>query len=287
MVGGRPFLQQGLVLVAIAIAMTVGVYGLVAGIVKLDDLGLWLTRKGRAAAAVGRAILASAPWLMKALSFAGTAAMFLVGGGILVHSLPALHHGIEGLAPGGGWGTVVGALANAAVGDATEIGRTLRESIEEYAHETPLKRQLTKLSKLIGVVGFGMAAIAFAALMLRGFIVGTLRFHPAEWFFYLAVAVSLTVVLANVWLGIINDAFELLEKPSPVPERLQGISWGKSIAAGLAVRSLASKMSRASASGSRVVSWMMPPCAQSLLAASGSASESSSTESPSRAARSA
>lgn len=115
-VGGRPFLQQGLVLVAIAIAMTVGVYGLVAGIVKLDDLGLWLTRKGRAAAAVGRAILASAPWLMKALSFAGTAAMFLVGGGILVHSLPALHHGIEGLAPGGGWGTVVGALANAAVG---------------------------------------------------------------------------------------------------------------------------------------------------------------------------
>ena len=99
-----------------AIAMTVGVYGLVAGIVKLDDLGLWLTRKGRAAAAVGRAILASAPWLMKALSFAGTAAMFLVGGGILVHSLPALHHAIEGLAPGGGWGTVVGALANAAVG---------------------------------------------------------------------------------------------------------------------------------------------------------------------------
>jgi len=115
-VGGRPFMQQVLVLVAIAIAMTVGVYGLVAGIVKLDDLGLWLSRKGRAAAAVGRGILALAPWLMKALSFAGTAAMFLVGGGILVHSLPPLHHAIEGIAPGGGWGTVVAALANAAVG---------------------------------------------------------------------------------------------------------------------------------------------------------------------------
>lgn len=115
-VGGQPFLQQVLVLVAIALAMTVGVYGLVAGIVKLDDFGLWLADKGRAAAAVGRTIVASAPWLMKGLSFAGTAAMFLVGGGILVHSVPALHHAIEGIAPGGGWGTVVAALANAAVG---------------------------------------------------------------------------------------------------------------------------------------------------------------------------
>lgn len=115
-VGGRPFLQQVLVLVAIALAMTVGVYGLVAGIVKLDDLGLWLSRKGRAAAAVGRGILRLAPWLMKALSFAGTAAMFLVGGGILVHSLPPLHHAIEHLVPGGGWGGIPGALANALVG---------------------------------------------------------------------------------------------------------------------------------------------------------------------------
>jgi predicted DNA repair protein MutK len=115
-VGGQPFLQQVLVLVAIALAMTVGVYGLVAGIVKLDDLGLWLTRKGRAAAAIGRAILASAPWLMKGLSFAGTAAMFLVGGGILVHSVPPLHHAIEAQLPDGAWGSVVGALANALVG---------------------------------------------------------------------------------------------------------------------------------------------------------------------------
>ncbi len=84
------------VLVGMAIAMTVGVYGLVAAIVKLDDLGLWLTRSGRALAqGLGRGILRTAPWLMKALSVAGTAAMFLVGGGILVHGVPALQQPLD------------------------------------------------------------------------------------------------------------------------------------------------------------------------------------------------
>ncbi|TWI11656.1 DUF808 domain-containing protein [Aerolutibacter ruishenii] len=115
-VAGQPFLQQVMVLVAIAAAMTAGVYGLVAGIVKLDDLGLWLTQKGRMLAAVGRGILYAAPWLMKALSVAGTAAMFLVGGGILVHSIPVLHHAVEGMAPEGWVGSIVTALANAGVG---------------------------------------------------------------------------------------------------------------------------------------------------------------------------
>ena len=84
------------VLVGIALLMTVGVYGLVAGIVKLDDGGLALTRSASPALkSLGRAILFAAPWLMKALSIAGTAAMFLVGGGILTHGLPALHHFAE------------------------------------------------------------------------------------------------------------------------------------------------------------------------------------------------
>ena len=84
------------VLVGIAVMMTVGVYGLVAGIVKLDDAGLYLTtREGQGPAprfsrALGRGILGLAPWLMKALAFAGTAAMFLVGGGILAHGIPRL-----------------------------------------------------------------------------------------------------------------------------------------------------------------------------------------------------
>ena len=95
-VATAPFMQQVAVLVGIAILMTVGVYGLVGGIVKLDDLGLWLSQKSSSAAqALGRGLLAAAPWLMKFLSVAGTAAMFLVGGGILVHGIAPLHHAIE------------------------------------------------------------------------------------------------------------------------------------------------------------------------------------------------
>jgi predicted DNA repair protein MutK len=86
------------VLVGIALLMTVGVYGLVAGIVKLDDGALALTRTGSPALqGLGRGILAGTPWLMKGLSIAGTLAMFLVGGGILAHGIPPLHHLVEGL----------------------------------------------------------------------------------------------------------------------------------------------------------------------------------------------
>ena len=88
-VAGAPFVQQVLVLCGIALAMTVGVYGLVAGIVKLDDLGLYLSQRASALAQrLGRGILYAAPWLMKTLSVLGTAAMFMVGGSILVHGLP-------------------------------------------------------------------------------------------------------------------------------------------------------------------------------------------------------
>lgn len=81
------------VLAAIATIMTIGVYGLVAAIVKLDDAGLALANRERGALQwIGRGILAAAPWLMKFLSVAGTAAMFLVGGGIVAHGIPALHH---------------------------------------------------------------------------------------------------------------------------------------------------------------------------------------------------
>jgi predicted DNA repair protein MutK len=118
-VAGSPFLTQVLVLAGIALAMTVGVYGLVAGIVKLDDLGQWLHgRPGVAARALGGAILRAAPWLMKVLSVAGTAAMFLVGGGILVHGVPALHHAIAGALAGVGGlaATLLSALADGMLG---------------------------------------------------------------------------------------------------------------------------------------------------------------------------
>ncbi|PZU17781.1 MAG: DUF808 domain-containing protein [Shinella sp.] len=98
-VSNHPFAQQVATLIVIALGMTVFVYGLVAGIVKLDDIGAWLLDKGRALAALGRGLLYATPWLMRGLSIAGTAAMFLVGGGILVHAIPALHHFVVGLAP--------------------------------------------------------------------------------------------------------------------------------------------------------------------------------------------
>lgn len=81
---------------AIAVLMTVGVYGLVAGIVKLDDAGLYLNaRASGAVRGAGRFLLWLAPKLMKFLSVAGTAAMFLVGGGILTHNVSLLHHVLE------------------------------------------------------------------------------------------------------------------------------------------------------------------------------------------------
>jgi predicted DNA repair protein MutK len=100
-VADSTFLNQVTVLTGIAVIMTVGVYGLVASIVKLDDVGLYLSRRsGQMALArmqrgLGDVILLGAPWLMKGLSVVGTAAMFLVGGGILVHGIPALHHSVE------------------------------------------------------------------------------------------------------------------------------------------------------------------------------------------------
>jgi len=107
------------VLTGIAILMTIAVYGLVAAIVKLDDLGLYLSRKAQALArSAGAAILATAPWLMKGLSVAGTAAMFLVGGGILVHGLAPLQHAIERYAEnlGAALGAFLPMLLNALIG---------------------------------------------------------------------------------------------------------------------------------------------------------------------------
>lgn len=118
-VQGQNFTTQLAVLAGIAAIMTVGVYGLVAGIVKLDDAGLYLSQRANAGArAFGRGILAAAPWLMKGLSIAGTAAMFLVGGGILVHGVPAVGHAVEAWAQnaGGLMGTLGSMAANAVVG---------------------------------------------------------------------------------------------------------------------------------------------------------------------------
>ena len=142
-VAAAPFSTQLSVLVSIALLMTVGVYGLVAGIVKLDDAGLALSRRDgeglwpQSLRALGSAILATAPWLMKGLSIAGTAAMFLVGGGILTHGLPGLQHLLDpwvaALGSVGSWltavaldalvGLLAGALALAVVAAGQRLWR--------------------------------------------------------------------------------------------------------------------------------------------------------------------
>jgi predicted DNA repair protein MutK len=104
--------------------MTVGVYGFVAAIVKLDDAGLYLSRQTgdgvftKFQVALGRGILRVAPWLMKSLSVIGTAAMFLVGGGILTHGIPGAHDGIHHMAVAAGpvLGALVPTLADATAG---------------------------------------------------------------------------------------------------------------------------------------------------------------------------
>jgi len=124
-VTGQPPAVQVAVLALVALAMTVGVYGLVAGIVRLDDLGLSLAAGPPGAGrTIGRGILAAAPWLLRGLSVAGTAAMFLVGGGILAHALPALH---AFTTPGGHgesipwWASVASVAAEATVGMAAGL----------------------------------------------------------------------------------------------------------------------------------------------------------------------
>ena len=115
-VAGSPFVTQFAVLTGMAVLMTVGVYGLVAGIVKLDDGGLLLSRRegeqfwARLQRSIGDLILTGAPYLMKGLSIAGTAAMFLVGGGILAHGVPPLHPAVEGWAASFGGMTVLGPM---------------------------------------------------------------------------------------------------------------------------------------------------------------------------------
>jgi uncharacterized protein len=129
-VASAPFLSQLAVLAGVAVIMTIGVYGLVAGIVKLDDAGLFLTRRqgdgGLAALQrrLGWGLLAAAPWLMKTLSVVGTAAMFLVGGGILTHGLPGAQDVVHALAylvqgvpgVGGALGVLAPLLADGMVG---------------------------------------------------------------------------------------------------------------------------------------------------------------------------
>ena len=116
-VAGEALATRVLVLSGIALLMTALVYGAVAAIVKLDDLGLWMRRRGAALQAIGGIVLRCMPWLMKALSVGGTLAMFLVGGSILTHGLPPLEHAASAWSGDGGTlGALAGLLVHGVVG---------------------------------------------------------------------------------------------------------------------------------------------------------------------------
>jgi predicted DNA repair protein MutK len=119
-VAAATFMQQVTVLVSIAVVMTIGVYGLVGAIVKMDDAGLYLTKRaGAGVQALGRFLLSAAPKLMKFLSVAGTVAMFMVGGGILTHGIPGahevIHHAAEAAGSVGGVGPLLAAITPSAL----------------------------------------------------------------------------------------------------------------------------------------------------------------------------
>ncbi len=124
-VATAPFTTRVAVLVALSALMTVGVYGLVAGIVKLDDAGTYLVQRGKQrgsalASALGASLLSAAPWLMKGLGVAGTIAMFLVGGGIVTHAIPGLHELVHHWSEGFGvLGSVVPTLVDFVAGIVT------------------------------------------------------------------------------------------------------------------------------------------------------------------------
>ncbi|MEG0556895.1 MAG: DUF808 domain-containing protein [Comamonas sp.] len=136
-VASKPLWEQFTVLVAVALAITVFVYGLVAGIVRMDDVGGWLmAKKSAALQAIGRGTIAFTPWLMRGLSVVGTAAMFMVGGSLLVHGMAPIEHWVQAvIAPVGGivaaLGAVlvhvlVGAVIGAAVVVCVELWHKLR-----------------------------------------------------------------------------------------------------------------------------------------------------------------
>jgi predicted DNA repair protein MutK len=144
---GVSFGAQVAAMVAVAIAMTVGVYGIVAAIVKIDDAGLYLSRKSSGAArAIGNLLLAAAPRLMKSLSVIGTVAMFMVGGGIIGHAFEPLHHlaesaahAVAGVPVLGGLlaavtPTVIDAVAGVIVGAVVLLGVTIVQRLRGKKH---------------------------------------------------------------------------------------------------------------------------------------------------------
>jgi Ca2+-transporting ATPase len=118
-----------------------------------------------------------------------------------------------------------GTMRATAVGDSTEIGRTARAAAEATGEQTPLTRQLERLSKVIGVFAFGIAGLLFATLVVRGVVVEELLLSPGQWTFAAVLMVSVLVGLVRVWLPIVYDLFEILGRDVRPPSWLENGSW--------------------------------------------------------------
>ncbi len=111
------------------------------------------------------------------------------------------------------------------VGDETEFGKVAEKATEMSGEETPLNKQLDKLAKFIGVVGFGLATLTFLVLFIKDLFLGETQFTIAQIFSVGTVILSVAIALTKVWLPIIYDLFELLGKEKKLPKSVKEGSW--------------------------------------------------------------
>ncbi|MFN8449460.1 MAG: calcium-translocating P-type ATPase, PMCA-type [Anaerolineae bacterium] len=123
-----------------------------------------------------------------------------------------------------------------AVGNATKIGEIAREAIGETGEVTPLNAQLERLSKLIGVLGFSVAALTYTGLVVHGAAVGEIVLSGRQWLFFVIVAVSVLTFMSRIWLPIAYDALEIAGRSRPLPKWLEdGSARGWLLTAGVGV----------------------------------------------------
>ena len=114
-----------------------------------------------------------------------------------------------------------GVIEVSAVGNKTKIGEIAREAIGETDEVTPLNAQLERLSKLIGVVGFSVAGLTYAALVLHEVAIGELVLTGQQWLFFVILAASVLTLMSRIWIPIVYDAFELAGHERKQPEWLE------------------------------------------------------------------
>jgi Ca2+-transporting ATPase len=162
-----------------------------------------------------------------------------------------------------------GILELLAVGDETEIGRTDKEAEEAEEEETPLRKQLDRLGKLIGVVGFGVAGLLFVALVAKGFVRGDLALAPAQWRVAIAIGVFSLIGLVRVWLPVVYDFLEIVGVEAKRPAWLESegaLPWLQAILGAGAVTALAFLVARLSGlTPPPGMPWLPPEAAGELL----------------------